>query len=600
MSSHGESWFVVLPDCEAGLAVASRLEEQRKSKAPKRVLHPSGRPLLIGSWGSAFVTTTRHGLQVAVIGSSSADEDGIAQRLAHERDIASASRSLAALRGDFHIVIAAGSRLRVRGTASGMRRVFHADTAGMTVASNRADVVARLVGTPLDEELLAVRLLDAVPHPLGDVPLWRGVHAVPPGFQLDTGPDGVSRTQWWSTPVPRLGLEEGAALLRRELDSAVRVRTGAATTVSSDLSGGLDSTAVCAVAAAAGAAPLALTMASRDPGDDDVHWAKLAAAGIEHTEHLVLPVDQVPLFYSGLLEVTGPVDEPAPTILDQPRQLAGHDEMSARGSELHLTGMGGDHVLWGHPAHVLQWLATEPFGALRHLRAYRAQNRWSLRDALSVIGDRRPYGQWLAASADRLTAPRAAPHSADVLAWDVPPRMPGWATPDAVAAVRCRMRQAAQSATPLGRTRAQHNELNILHHGTRVTRVLHQVSEQGGLPMASPFFDDHVIEACWSVQPEDRSSPWLYKPLLKAAMRGVVPSEVLKRETKGEASVDAANGLRENRARIAELWHDSRLARLGLVDADRLLATTLQPSSPELRYAGLDSTLACEIWLRTV
>lgn len=599
MSSHGESWFVVLPDCEAGLAVASHLETRLKSTAQQRVTHASGRPFLIGSWGPAFLTTTRHGLRLAVLGGASVDEHDLAQRLAEERDIASAARVAATLRGEFHLVVAAGDRLRVRGTASGMRRVFHGDAAGATVASDRADVLARLLDAPLDEELLAVRLLDSVPHPLGDLPLWRGVHAVPPGFQLEAGPDGASRTRWWTPPEPRLGLEEGAALLRTALDAAVRTRTGAAATISSDLSGGLDSTAVCALAAAAGAAPYALTMPSRDPGDDDLHWAKLAAADLDQAEHVVLPVDRVPLFYSGLLEVTGPVDEPAPTILDQPRQLAGHDEMLARGSALHLTGMGGDHVLWGHPAHALERLTSDPLGAVRHLRGYRAHNRWSLRDALSVIGDRRPYGQWLADSADRLTAARAAPHSADVLAWDVPPRMPAWATPDAVAVVRRRMRQAAQSAVPLGRTRAQHNELNVLHHGTRVTRVLHQVSEHGGLPMASPFFDDRVIEACWSVRPEERSSPWRYKPLLKAALRGVVPAAVLERETKGEASTDAANGLRENRARIAELWHDSRLARLGLVDADRLVRTTLQPSSPELRYAGLDPTLACEIWLRT-
>ncbi|TLS43712.1 asparagine synthetase B family protein [Streptomyces montanus] len=580
--------------------MASHLEKQAEITAEKRVLHPSGRPFLIGSWGPAFITTTRHGLRIAAIGCSSADERDLAQRLADERDIESAARVARSLRGEFHLVVAADGRLRVQGTASGMRRVFYGDAPGVTVASNRADVIAGLLDAPLDEELLAVRLLDSVPHPLGDVPLWRGVHAVPPGFRLDTGPDGSSCTRWWSPPEPRLELDEGAAMLRTELDSAIRARTRAATTVSSDLSGGLDSTAVCALAAAAGATPVALTMPSRDPGDDDLHWAKLAAADLDHAEHVVLAVDRVPLFYSGLLEVTGPVDEPVPTILDQPRQLAGHDEMLARGAELHFTGMGGDHVLWGHPAHALERLTTDPVRALRHIRGYRAHNRWSLRDAFSVISDRRPYGQWLADSADRLTASRAAPHSADVLAWDVPPRLPGWATPDAVAAVRRRMRQAAQSAAPLGKTRAQHNELNVLHHGTRVTRVLHQVAEQGGLPMASPFFDDRVIEACWAVRPEARSSPWQYKPLLKAAMRGVVPATVLGRDTKGEASTDAANGLRENRARIAELWHDSRLARMGLVDADKLVRITLQPSSPELRYAGLDSTLACEIWLRTI
>ncbi|GGT71604.1 asparagine synthase-related protein [Streptomyces atratus] len=597
MTRHGEGWFALFPDCEAALAVASRLG----ARAERTLTHPSGRPFVRGSWARSVQARNDRGIFVALIGHTPVGAPELSAHIAGVRDPGAIHRVTARLPGDFHVIAEAHGEIHAYGTASGMRRLFHAIEDGVTVAANRADVLARLVDAPVDEDVLALRLLDSVPHPLGDVPLWRGVHSVVPGELLRFGRSAPRTVRWWQPPRTQVPLAEGAEALRTALDEAVRLRVDAAGSVSADLSGGLDSTTVCALAAGVSTAPLpVLTMPSRDPGDDDVQWARLAAAEIDGLEHILLDIDEIPLFYSGLLDVRGPVDEPLPTILDQPRQLVGHDRLLAGGSRLHLTGMGGDHVLWGHPAHHRDLLTTRPLTALRSIRGYRAQNRWSLRETLAVLADSRPYGQWLADVADDVTAPRPAPHSPDVFGWDIPPRLPVWATADAAASVRRSLREAARTAQPRGTTRALHNEIHTLHHGTRATRILHQVAEHSGLPLASPFLDDRVVEACWSVRSEERATPWEFKPLLKRAMRGRMPDALLRRTTKGEASADAANGLRENRERLAELWRDSLLAKAGLVDADKLLDITLRPSSPELRHGGLDATLACEIWLRTI
>ncbi|EKX67788.1 asparagine synthase-related protein [Streptomyces ipomoeae] len=597
MTDHGEGWFTLFPDCEAALAVASRMV----TRAARTIAHPSGNPFILGDWLTSVQARNGHGLFVALIGHTPVGQRELEAHIADVRDIDALDRLTARLPGDFHAVVEAHGEIHARGTAGGLRRLFHATVGEVTVSANRADTLARLLDAPLDEDMLALRLLDFVPHPLGDVPLWRGVRAVVPGDLLRFGRGRTGTVRWWEPPHTHVPLVEGAEALREALDDAVRFRVAAAETVSCDLSGGLDSTTICALAARASAEPLpALTMPSRDIGDDDVHWARLAASEIDSLEHILLGIDEIPLFYSGLLDVTGPVDEPLPTIIDQPRQLVGHDGLLARGSRLHFTGMGGDHVLWGHPAHHRDLLTTRPLKALRSIRGYRAQNRWSLRETVSVLTDRRPYGQWLADTADRITAPRSAPHSPDVFSWDIPPRLPTWVTPDAADSVRRKLREAAATAEPRGATHALHNELHTLHHGTRATRVLHQVAEHSGLPLASPFLDDRVITACWSVRSEERTTPWEFKPLLKTAMRGHVPDALLRRTTKGEASVDAANGLRENRVRLAELWRESHLAKAGLVDAERLVDITLRPSSPELRHGGLDATLACEIWLRTI
>jgi len=102
------------------------------------------------------------------------------------------------------------------------------------------------------------------------------------------------------------------------------------------------------------------------------------------------------------------------------------------------------------------------------------------------------------------------------------------------------------------------------------------------------------------VQAEERITPWRYKPLIVEAMRGIVPDESRTRQTKANGSCDADPGLRRHRAELLTLWEDSRLAQLGLIDAAELRETCTRPLPPELQFGGLDQTVACEVWLRSL
>ena len=83
-------------------------------------------------------------------------------------------------------------------------------------------------------------------------------------------------------------------------------------------------------------------------------------------------------------------------------------------------------------------------------------------------------------------------------------------------------------------------------------------------------------------------------------MRGIVPDESLARQTKANGSGDEDPGLRRHRAELLALWEDSRLGRLGLIDAAALRELCAGPLPPELQFGGLDQTVACEVWLRSL
>ncbi|MEH6376422.1 asparagine synthase-related protein [Streptomyces sp. KLMMK] len=593
---------------------------------------------------------------MAVIGRCPVTAAELAARLRQVRDVADTERAVAGLAGSFHVVTSAAGRVRVRGSASGARAVFHARFDGVTVAADRADRLAEAVGASPDERMLALHLLSSPPpHPLDDRSPWRGVHRVPPGDCLVIEADGRARTQrWWTPPEPALSAAEGARGVRRALVAAVESCTAGGGTVSADLSGGMDSAGLCFLAARIGAAKLVtLRWEGADPGDEDGHRAARAAAALPDARHVRPGRSGTPLWFSdpaGTADVLHPgavygmsppaygMSHPADNIghlthgpghpahgpghpphdmnrpADEPgawvREAARFAKLSAlmtlRGSRLHMSGGGGDELFTAPAPHLHDLLRSRPLAALAAVRRKHAGRRLPLLPVLGGLADRSDFPQWLTAWADSLVRPAAFPAgNVPSMAWGPDLRMPSWATADAVLAVRGLLREAAAAAPePLHAQRGQHAALASVRAGGRGVRQFDQVTSARGLECAAPYLDDGVVEAALSVRVGERGAPGRHKPVLAAALRGIVPEPVLGRSAEGEFGADPYAdlyaGLRHNRARLVALFEDSLLARAGLVDAAALRASLLglHPVPGPLR--PLDTTLGCELWLRSL
>ncbi|MFC8915246.1 lasso peptide isopeptide bond-forming cyclase [Streptomyces sp. NPDC057116] len=592
----GDAHFTVLPDREEAAAVARSF-----SSPGTRVLkHASGRPWLVGQWHDQDMVSARAGhTALAVIGCCPIDATELERHAGRLRDLAGLGALARTLPGSFHLVAALDGRLGVQGTASGLRLVFHASVDGVRVAASRADVLAGALGAEPDREQLALRLLWPVPHPLGEAPMWQGVTAVRPEDTLIIAQDGrtVRHSRWWTPPEPVRPLAGSAPLVREALTAAVDARTRQGGVVSCDLSGGLDSTSICFLAARSPARVVASTWPGRDPADTDLHWATLAAESLPGVDHVVWDADTSPLVYTDLLAIDDLLDEPTIGVMDRSRVLHHLPAMAERGSRVHLTGIGGDHVAWCSEAYYHRLARTHPLFALRQLRGFRALWQWPLTTTLKALADQRAYPAWLADTATHLRDP-LPPTAITSLGWGMPPRLFPWVTPDTEEIARQALRRAAEDAAPHHRDRGLHADLEQIRSCTRIIRQWDRMAARAGVPMASPFLDDRVIETCLAVRPSERVTPWQYKPLLTAAMHGVVPDPCLRRTNKAAASMDAADGLRRHRADLRALWEDSHLERLGLVDGAALRRLAERPSTPDLQHATLYSTIAAEVWLR--
>ncbi|MEU5052064.1 asparagine synthase-related protein [Streptomyces sp. NPDC021096] len=596
--NRGQGWFVVLPDSAQAASAAGILGAQAGLEVES---HRSGRPWLVGQWSQDELTVTAAGSgRVALIGDHPPLAPHRAESLRRIRSADELERIAAGIPGCFHLVSSLGGRVRVRGTASGMRRIYYARAGGVTVGCDRADVLAQAVGGTLDEDALLLRLLEpAVPHPFGGRPLWREVSAVPEGHCLELDPEGGRRVaRWWYPPEPCVSLEEGAPKFAEALAEAVAVRTAAGTVVSADLSGGLDSTPVCFLAARGPAKLVMFTQAGIDAGHEDALWARRAAAHLPDAEHLEMEPGRMPAFYTGLLTAGQGFDEPALGGRIRGTHTALARMMAAKGSRLHLTGEGGDQVVQALDSYVHDTLRTHPRAGLRHLRALSAECRWSPGAAIRAAADRRSYRRWLTDAAAGMGPMRLSDRTPAFMGWDMPPTLPPWITAEARERLRHLIRHESGAVIPLAPTRGRHMALAQIISSTRMCRQIARFTAHAGLPFHYPFLDDKVIEACLAVRLHERTTPFVFKPLTVTAMRGTVPDELLARRSKSEFSREIHSGLASRRPELGELLADSHMARLGLVDSGVLRRAALVLYPPQLSVSYLEMTLAVETWLR--
>ncbi|MEO3930135.1 asparagine synthase-related protein [Micromonosporaceae bacterium B7E4] len=591
----GLSWFVVVPDTDAGRALVEPLRQ--RATGLRMLTHASGRPWMLGRWTDDEVAVAELGdRRLVALGEHRLSADDLERRGAGARDAGQMCAALQGLPGSFHALAATSAGTAVHGSLSGYRRVYFVSVGEQTAAGDRADVLAGLGGAQVDDEALALRMLAPyAPWPIFWQPVWRGVHAVPPDGRLLLDRAAAPRTVTrWRAPEPVLDLAAAADRLRRALSDAVAVRAN--DVIASDLSG-MDSTSLCALAVRGGSRVVGLTCVSPDPLDDDLPWARRAAAELGSVIHEVVDGEANPLPYEGILRAEDRFDEPTAAVLYRASFLAVSRQAAAHGARTRLTGFGGDELLTADPMMQLTLLTTHPWQAVRHLRLLRAAYRWGRRDTLRAIVDRRSYGRWMASLGEDLDGAETA-RVRPLLGWGAPAATAPWLTADARAGLGEALRARAAAAVPLSADRGLHGRLAGVYAGAANARHLAQSTRRVGVTAALPYLDDQVLEACLAAHPAHITSPRDYKPLIRAAMQGVVPQALLARDTKADTSIAAARGAHRYRDDLLALADDSRLAGHGLVDVAALRAALRNPD--DRTWYDLDQTLACETWLRTV
>ncbi|MFF3431960.1 asparagine synthase-related protein [Streptomyces sp. NPDC002602] len=590
--------FVVVPDtAEAELASKSH-----PFVSPKVISHPSGRPWVVGNWHSGDVVSAQAGpVRVVVIGYCTVTNARLSDLAKRVRELVDVDRLTESLHGSFHLIVSVNGRTRVQGSLAGFRRVYHARLGDVPLVADRADALACMTAADIDEEALAVRVVcgAALPPPVSEQSMWVGVRAVPPDHYVAQEHHSARETRWWHPPAPDVPLENGALLVREALLAGTADRHPTHGRLSSDLSGGMDSTSLCFLAARSTSDLLTFRWAEAEAGNDDSSFAAHAAQSLPHAEHLVVPQSDLPDIFA---------DHDSEADIEQPylfsRTLArtrySAQLLARHGARWHLAGHGADELFYKFPGYLHHLLRRHPVTAVRHLRAHRALSRWPLAATAGELLRSSSITRWWHDQADGITN-AALPTRFPPLEWGfVPLRAPEWVSEEAVSATRAVLSRTAQTAQPLAPDRGQHQFLHALRSSGPAYAQLARVYAEAGVQLHVPYLDDRTVEAALSVRLHEPITPWQYKPLLAASMRGIVPYKILGRQTKGEFSEDVRVGLRRHLPAMLRMFDDSALADRGLINVDVLQRTLLAPQPDSSRHLALERLVGCETWLRGV
>src|SRR5579884_127427 len=520
------------------------------------------------------------------------------------------AEALARLDGSRAIILVRPDEVVATGDLAGQHPVFYTHTTDHgAMMGSHATILADRIGWRLDIPWLAARwLLPGLTNVWWTGTPWRDVRALRPGWALRIRRGGVTTT----TPLVRLprpdrDLVEGGTALRSALVRAVDARIARARRPTVELSGGLDSSTIAVLAAKASAQGLpALTMAF-DEVEDAEPAAELATEvpGLCH-ERLDVPRSALP--YSGLDEVPA-LDEPDECLVTAARERWWMLQVARRGSDLHLTGDGGDAVLMAAPAYLIDLATPRRLPRLwQHVTGWaRLRCLSPLALARTAVATRRiGYETALHRTVARLLDPAPEPSDLrELIAWFTPDAATRWARPEArhVAAsmIEEHARHHPSSVVPGEWDTGEAIAWLGLNALARSQRLYAQMARSCGVNLHAPYLDDGVVRAAWSVPAWVRTDPERYKPLLAAAVRNLVPGRLLNRCTKGDYTQLAYLGLRENADALTDLLTHSRLGGLGLLDERKVVAELRRAGAGlPIRLGTFDAVIGMELWLRSL
>ncbi|MFH9756274.1 albusnodin/ikarugamycin family macrolactam cyclase [Streptomyces griseus] len=473
------------------------------------------------------------------------------------------------------------------------------------VWSSSARALASLTRATVDVERLACSIfLPSVPALCEGRTFFAGVEQLPPGCRIVLPVDGSApqtTTAWIPDPDES---QPPAERLRTALFTSVTERVVSDPGVSCDLSGGLDSTSVAALAAVALPYGMRLNAITIHPEGDtagaDLRYARQAAHAYSgRINHRLLAMSAKHLPYTAMSAVPA-TDEPAPSTITQARLMGQFRWLRQEcGTRTHMTGDGGDSLFFQPPVHLadlvrhgrIRRAVSEAFGWARLRRASPVP---FVRDA--VLVSRTARARALSELVDSIGGRRRSDHGR--VGWFPLLPHPSWAGAAAPALLSASALRAASAPDGMpGLDASVRTLVDEVREVARTAAADTELAAASGIDLNNPFLDPLVVDAVLRTPIDLRPPLHFYKPLLGKAMADLLPRTVANRQTKGSFDADHYAGLRANMPELLELAH-GHLAEMGLIDAAHLVPSLDQAAAGvPMPLATLTQALSAEAWL---
>ncbi len=410
---------------------------------------------------------------------------------------------------------------------AGQALVFASELRGLQASG----LVSREIGAG---GLVGYLLMGSVPNPLT---IYRDVRALEPGCTLSIPLGQASALpepqRYWKLPTEtvEIGYEDAVAQVRETLGEAVRMRLVSDVPLGAFLSGGLDSSAVVALMRQSTSGPIrTCSMVFEEAGFSEAPYARAMAeaVGAEHFERVITAND-----LSGELDnIFASMDQPT---LDGVNTYFVSQTARQAGLTVALSGLGGDELFGGY---------SSTFDGVPQMLKY-LQRAQSVPGGASLVGAAMgmvPQRHRLARVREALQRP-ASPASAYLT------RRGLFSPREVRALVSPEMWREGSRHFNAVRHVAEHADLNgsggnsglfewtsraelstYTHH--QLLRDTDAMSMAHSLEVRVPLLDHVLVEQVLKLPESVKRKGEGPKPLLNAALRGLLPAKISERRDK--------------------------------------------------------------------
>jgi len=415
------------------------------------------------------------------------------------------------------------------------------------------------------ESLVRYLAFEYVPAPHS---ILAGIAKLPPGHMLTISPGSKPDIiQYWDLPFNpdySVSEHEWVERLRAQLEASVRQRIEADVPLGFFLSGGVDSSAIVAVAARlSGTQPLkTFSLGFAESSYDERPFARAMArhCGTEHTEMVFSSADA-----AALIENVGDLlDEPLVDSSFLPFYALAR--FARKEVTVALSGDGGDELFCGYPTFLAdsgsRWVQRLP----------QALVSWGRR-AVDSLPPSSKYGSIESLLKQFVRGLGYAPEVRTQLL------LGGLTGLERSALLSAAVREASAGFDPyedLTRVVAELPELNsvdrlIYQHckfylADQNLATVDRASMASGLEVRAPFLDHALVELAGRIPAHLKLSGWKTKHILKRALQGALPARIIHRRKQGFGVPIAAWLRGPLRHALEERLAPERVAHRGLFE----------------------------------
>jgi asparagine synthase (glutamine-hydrolysing) len=569
-----------------------------------------------GNWAKQQIITLSEGsVQLAIVGTCLEPHESLIELFYNTVRSHDYSR-LMKLPGNYNLIVKDDAETYVFTDVAGLRPVFYTVYDSVVVYSSLAIPLQQLIKAEVDLSWLATYLVFLTrPNEVQNRSPFCNVQSIPPGHYLQISAGKPTCKRYWKPPEKYISFSEAAEQLREQLITAVEGRVRLYGSISSDLSGGFDSTSLALLAAKSlekqGQKLHTITFKSVAAAEsEDVRWAENALGFYRNIAATMIEGDEIPAEYSNL-ESTPLTDAPNPAIVAIAKFNYEMELIRSKGSQLHMSGEGGDAVLLAPDSYLIDLLKRIRLGTF--LQHTYGQSRLTYLSPLVLISSvvklsLTSYQHWLLQQAKELATREISNQQlvyqetvSNMFSWDFVPYVASWYTNNLVDSVVGELKRWATVATPFANCPWKNQYMAEICLTGSATVIQQQLAENFDVNLEFPYLDSLVIDACLSAKPEERTTPFTYKPLLSNALQKDLPKSVFTRITKGDYTTDELTGFRQYRAGVKELFQTSLLADIGLIDIENFRANIERfAMGIYINSINLNQTMAVELWLRSL